>query len=138
MSVLGKKLKEIVAVAKGDLATFDLFRYMNEIAQLANLDEELRCEIETLDNTHAVFEATDTGRSVSISFAKGGVSVQMGKGEDFSLKFEATESTYLELLSGELDPDSAFFRRRIKIIGPLTDALRLKNILFAKIIGKES
>lgn len=136
MKVLNRRLKEITDAAKKNLAGFDIFRYTNEILQLANLDEGLRGEIETWHGKIMVFEATDTGRSMTISFADGTVKGQAGKREDFSLKFEATERTFLELLSGELDPDSAFFRRKISIRGSIAEALRFKNILFAKILRK--
>lgn len=135
MIVLNKRLKEIVDIAKKDLATFDIFCYMNEILKLANLDEELRYEIETWDGKVIVFEAIDTGRSITINFINGAVTGQMGKREDFSLKFEATERTYLELLTGKLDPDSAFFRREMRIIGPISLALKFKNIFFTKVLA---
>ena len=136
VEVLNRKLKEIVDAAKEDLAVFDIFRRMDEIVELINLDEELRDEIEVWDSKVIVFETTDTGKAIAISFADGAVIGQMGKRENFTLKFEATERTFLELLSGELDPDSAFFRRKIRIIGPMTEALRFKNILFAKVLAK--
>ncbi len=133
--VLNKRVKEIVNVAKEDLDVFDIFRCMNEIIQLVNVDKELRYEIEVWDSKVIVFETTDTGKAMAISFADGAVIGQMGKRENFTLKFEATERTFLELLSGELDPDSAFFRRKIRIRGPMVEALRFKNILFAKVLS---
>ncbi len=135
VKVLNRKLREMVDAAKEDLAAFDLFRCMDEIVQLVNLDEELRDEIEVWDSKVMVFETTDTGKAIAISFADGAMIGQMGKRRDFTLKFEATERTFLELLSGELDPDSAFFRRKIRIMGSMVEALRFKNILFAKVLA---
>ena len=117
------------------MAAFDLFLCMDEIVQLVNLDEELRDEIEVWDSKVMVFETTDTGKAITISFADGAMIGQIGKRGNFTLKFEATERTYLELLSGELGPDSAFFRRKIRIRGPMVEALRFKNILFAKVLS---
>lgn len=136
MKILNKRLKEIIDVAKKDLSTFDIFNHMNEMLQLVNLDRELRREVDAWNGKVLVFEATDSGRSVSISFSDGAVIGRIRNGGGFNLKFQATEKTYIELLTGELDPDSAFFRRKIRIIGPVIEALKLKNILFAKVLAR--
>ena len=135
MEVLTKRLTEIVEIAKKDLTTFDIFSYMNEILQLVNRDEELKDEIEAWQGKVIVFEAIDTGRSISINFTDGVAIGQITKRNDFNLKFEATERTYLELLTGELDPDSAFFKRKIIINGSIPLAFRFKNVFFAKVLA---
>ncbi|MFH1007302.1 MAG: SCP2 sterol-binding domain-containing protein [Candidatus Latescibacterota bacterium] len=76
----------------------------------------------------AVFEATDTGGVVSIVFDGGDISACLGRVEDCDLRFQATEAIHLGILSGRLDPDSAFFARKIKIHGSLFEAIKLKNL----------
>jgi len=76
----------------------------------------------------AVFEATDTGRCISIIFDKGDISSYVGRMDPYDLRFEATEATHLGILSGQIDPDGAFFTRKIRICGPLVEAVRLKNL----------
>jgi predicted lipid carrier protein YhbT len=130
------KLKSLVKIAQTNLDSFDLLSHMNEVIELVNKDEELLSEIRNQNGKVIVFEAMDTGRAITIEFKNGIIEGRLGTRQESNLRFSASEETYLKLLNGELDPDSAFFKRRIKITGPITEALRFKNIFFAKVLAK--
>ena len=102
---------------------------------LSVLIESIRRDPEIMDEIRrekrrkvALFEASDTGKVISIIFDKGDISSYLGRTDKYDLRFEATEATHLGILNGQIDPDSAFFTRKIKIYGPLIEAVRLKNL----------
>ena len=135
-TILGNRLNELMDLARGPPDSFDLFGSLNEIVKLANGNESLKPHLAAFGGSLVVFVATDTGRAVSLAFRDSTIEGRPGVDEAFDMKFAATEGTFMELLSGSLDPDSAFFRRRIRITGNIYKAMKFKNVFFSKILPK--
>ncbi len=135
MKTLKEELSGLSELRERDTSFNDIAEELSKIIELVKQDSDLVSRL-SKKNKIIVFKATDTGRTITIELKDGNILGCIGEPSRYDLRFEATESIHLGILSGELDPDAVFFSRKIIVYGPLADAIRLKNILFSKVQSK--
>lgn len=85
-------------------------------------------DLEFMRNKTVQINVSDLGFLFAVRLTRNNLQVVLNSfGEDAS--FQATSSDLLLLIAGKIDPDTLFFRRRLKISGDTELALALKNFL---------
>ncbi len=135
MKDLKEELNSLSDMCKCDISVNEMEEELSKIIELVKQDSALVSRL-SKENKIIVFKATDTGRTVTIELKDGNILGYIGEPRRCDLRFEATESVYLGILSGEIDPDAVFFGRKINIYGSIMDAVGLKNIFLSKVQSK--
>ncbi len=110
----------------------DIAKKLNTLMKLIKHDIELAERLSRRNKT-IVFQAADTGLTITIKLKNGDISGSIYDPEKYDIKFVASEDIHFRILNGDIDPDGAFFSRKIKIYGSLLDTVRFKNECLGKI-----
>ncbi len=118
--------------SKRDINLSNIAKELNLLIDLIKKDSKLVNQL-SKENKIIVFEAIDTGNTVTIELKKRDISVYIGEPKKYNIKFIAQEVILFGMLSGEIDPEGAFFSRKIKIEGSTMLAVRFKNMYLNRI-----
>ncbi len=110
----------------------NILEKLNMLIKLVKQDSKLVNQL-SMENKIIVFKALDTGRSITIELKNGDISGCANEPIKYDMKFVASENIHLGILSGEIDPEGAFFSRKIKVQGSLIDIVRFKNEYLSRI-----
>jgi putative sterol carrier protein len=84
-----------------------------------------------------LIQATDTGEKCYFMVKNGAILGPFeGEPSQISMMVEGREDVLLDIWAGRLDPDAAFFFRKVKVKGSFHDAMKLKNLF--EIVGNKS
>lgn len=131
MKDLKENISDLSKMSKKGIGVNEITEELRKIIELVKQDSAMMSRL-SKENKIIVFKTMDTNRSITIELKDGNVFGYIGESEKFDLRFEAQESIYLKILSGEMDPDAAFFSRKISIYGSILDAVELKNIFLSE------
>ncbi len=104
-----------------------ILRTVDQLIRTMGRDARFLRRLAEFHGTIVVLSATDTGRELAIVLDGQGVRAHPHDGGPFDVKIRATERVHQAVLFGEMDPDAAFFTGRVRILGSLVTAFRVKN-----------
>jgi putative sterol carrier protein len=122
-----KKLKEMRE--KGPSAPSDALHMYEFVKQLAEENEDLKEELEDIDEMMVQLVVTDADYKYWVKLGEGKVDYGEGEAEDPSVTMSATGATWTGLSSGELDSTSAYMSGDLVIEGNLQDAIAYGEVL---------
>ncbi len=122
-----KELKEMRE--KGPSEPSAALKMYEFIKQLGAENEELKEELEDIDTILVQMEVTDVNYKYWVKFGEGAVEYAEGESEDASVTMKATQATWTELSSQEIDSTSAYMSGDLVIEGNLQDAIAYGEIL---------
>ena len=121
------KLKEMRE--KGASKPSDTLLMYEFVKQVAAEDEDLKEELEDIDEMVVQLVVTDQDYKYYITMGEGNFDYAEGEAEDPSVTMSATAATWAGLASGELDSTSAYMSGDLVIDGNLQDAIAYGEIL---------
>ena len=107
----------------------DIIQKISRLTETMNRDAQFVKRIAEFAGTTLVLSATDTGRELAIVLDGQEVRVHPYVGGSCDAKIRATEEVHWAVLSGRMDPDTAFFAGKVHISGSVVTAFRVKNRL---------
>ncbi len=105
----------------------DALDEVNRLVAFANRDPQFVRQLARFRDTALVLSATDTGRELTILLKGGRVRILPYAEESFDVKIEAAEQVHWDVLLGRMDADAAFFAGKVRIVGSVLVAFRVKN-----------
>ncbi len=131
-----KDLKEnfsgLSEMSKKGIGVNAIAEELSKIIELVKQDSAMVSRLPK-ENKIIIFKTTDTDRSITIELTDGNILGYIGEPERYDIRFEAKESIYFALFSGEMDPDAVFFNRKVRIYGSIKDAVVLKNLFLSQL-----
>ena len=121
------KLKEMRE--KGASKPSDALLMYEFVKQVAAEDEDLKEELEDIDEMVVQIVVTDQDYKYYLTLGEGNFDYAEGEAEDPSVTMSATGATWGGLASGELDSTSAYMSGDLVIDGNLQDAIAYGEIL---------
>ena len=109
------------------LSSEDIMSQVSRVVETLNHDRQFFDHLAQFKGLTVVLSATDTGRELSISFDEQRVCAHLNGSGSFDVKIQASEEIHLAMLSGKMDPDTAFFTGKAHIRGSVFTAFRVKN-----------
>ncbi len=109
------------------LSSEDIMSQVNRVVETLNHDRQFLDHVAEFRGLTVVLSATDTGRELLISFDEQQVCTHLNGNGPFDVKIQASEEVHLAMLSGKMDPDTAFFTGKARIRGSVLTAFRIKN-----------
>lgn len=122
-----KELKEMRE--KGASKPSDTLKMYEFVKQVAEEDEDLKEELEDMDETKVQMIVTDINYKYYIILGAGKFDYAEGVVDDPSVTMSATGATWSGLASGELDSTSAYMSGDLVIEGNLQDAIAYGEVL---------
>jgi len=122
-----KELKEMRE--KGASKPSDSLKMYEFIKQVAEEDEDLKEELEDMDETKIQMIVTDVNYKYYVILGEGKFNYAEGEVDDPGVTMSATGATWAGLASGELDSTSAYMSGDLVIDGNLQDAIAYGEIL---------
>jgi putative sterol carrier protein len=122
-----KKLKEMRE--KGPSAPSDALHMYEFVKQLAEEEEELKEELEDIDEMLVQLVVTDADYKYWVKIGGGKLDYGEGEAEDPSVTMSATGAIWTGLSSGDLDSTSAYMSGDLVIEGNLQDAIAYGEVL---------
>lgn len=135
MKDLNEKFSSLSEPGKRDIGLNEITKMLRKIIELVKQDSAMVSRLPK-ENKIIIFKTTDTDRSITIELKDGNILGYIGEPERYDIRFEAKESIYLALFSGEMDPDAVFFSRKVRIYGSIKDAVVLKNLFLSRVQSK--
>lgn len=132
MKILKEKFNSLLELGKKNIGFNNISKELNRLLKIVKQDSELIDQL-SKENKIIVFYATDTDRTITIKLGDGDIVGYIGEPEKYDLKFAALEIIHLGILCGEIDPEGAFFSRKIRIYGSILETVRFKNMYLSKI-----
>ena len=120
------ELKEMRA--KGASQPSDALKMYEFVKQMAEESEDLKEELEDVDNMMVQLVITDANYKYWVKMGDGAIDYGEGEAEDPSVTMSATGATWAGLSSGELDSTSAYMSGDLVIDGNLQDAIAFGEI----------
>ena len=121
------KLKEMRE--KGASKPSDALMMYEFVKQVAEEDEDLKEELEDIDEMVVQMVVTDQDYKYYLTLGGGNFNYAEGEADDPSVTMSATAATWGGLASGELDSTSAYMSGDLVIDGNLQDAIAYGEIL---------
>ena len=109
------------------LSSEDIMSQVSRVVETLNHDRQFLDHLAQFKGLTVVLSATDTGRELSITFDEQCVCTYLNGDGPFDVKIQASEEVHLAMLSGKMDPDTAFFTGKARIRGSVFTAFRVKN-----------
>lgn len=122
-----KELKEMREKGAGQPS--DALKMYEFVKQVAAEDEDLKEELEDMDETKVQMIVTDADYKYYVILGKGKFDYAEGEVEDPGVTMSANGATWAGLGSGELDSTSAYMSGDLVIEGNLQDAIAYGEIL---------
>ena len=122
-----KELKEMRE--KGASQPSDSLKMYEFVKQMAEESEDLKEELEDVDNMMVQLVITDANYKYWVKIGDGAIDYGEGEADDPSVTMSATGATWAGLSSGELDSTSAYMSGDLVIDGNLQDAIAYGEIL---------
>jgi len=122
-----KELKEMRE--KGASQPSDSLKMYEFVKQMAEESEDLKEELEDVDNMMVQLVITDANYKYWVKMGDGAIDYGEGEANDPSVTMSATGVTWAGLSSGELDSTSAYMSGDLVIDGNLQDAIAYGEIL---------
>lgn len=122
-----RKLKEMRET--GTSKPSDALLMYEFVKQVAEEDEDLKEELEDIDEMVVQIVVTDQDYKYYLTLGEGKFNYAEGEAEDPSVTMSATQATWGGLASGELDSTSAYMSGDLVIDGNLQDAIAYGEIL---------
>ena len=122
-----KELKEMRE--KGASKPSDSLKMYEFIKQVVEEDEDLKEELEDMDETKIQMIVTDVNYKYYVILGEGKFNYAEGEVDDPGVTMSATGATWAGLASGELDSTSAYMSGDLVIDGNLQDAIAYGEIL---------
>ena len=122
-----KELKEMRE--KGASQPSDSLKMYEFVKQMAEESEDLKEELEDVDNMMVQLVITDANYKYWVKMGDGAIDYGEGEADDPSVTMSATGVTWAGLSSGELDSTSAYMSGDLVIDGNLQDAIAYGEIL---------
>jgi len=122
-----KELKEMRE--KGASQPSDSLKMYEFVKQMAEESEDLKEELEDVDNMMVQLVITDANYKYWVKMGDGAIDYGEGEAEDPSVTMSATGVTWAGLSSGELDSTSAYMSGDLVIDGNLQDAIAYGEII---------
>jgi len=122
-----KELKEMRE--KGASKPSDALKMYEFIKQVVEEDEDLKEELEDMDETKVQMIVTDANYKYYVILGEGKFDYAEGEVDDPGVTMSATGATWAGLASGELDSTSAYMSGDLVIDGNLQDAIAYGEIL---------
>lgn len=99
---------------------------------LAALAEKINSNPEGIGSLRGVFQfdlSGDDGGTFQVTFQQDGVSYTEGAPEESICTLALSDANFLKLISGDLNPTTAFMMGKLKVKGDLGLALKLHAVL---------
>jgi putative sterol carrier protein len=122
-----KKLKEMRE--KGPSAPSDALHMYEFVKQLAEEEEELKEELEDIDEMMVQLVVIDADYKYWVKIGGGKLDYGEGEAEEPSVTMSATGAIWTGLSSGDLDSTSAYMSGDLVIEGNLQDAIAYGEVL---------
>ena len=122
-----KELKEMRE--KGASKPSDSLKMYEFVKQVAEEDEDLKEELEDMDETKIQMIVTDVNYKYYVILGEGKFNYAEGEVDDPGATMSATGATWAGLASGELDSTSAYMSGDLVIEGNLQDAIAYGEVL---------
>jgi len=122
-----KELKEMRE--KGASKPSDALKMYEFIKQVVEEDEDLKEELEDMDETKVQMIVTDANYKYYVVLGEGKFDYAEGEVDDPGVTMSATGAIWAGLASGELDSTSAYMSGDLVIEGNLQDAIAYGEIL---------
>jgi putative sterol carrier protein len=122
-----KELKEMRE--KGASQPSDSLKMYEFVKQMAEESEDLKEELEDVDNMMVQLVITDADYKYWVKMGDGAIDYGEGEADDPSVTMSATGVTWAGLSSGEIDSTSAYMSGDLVIDGNLQDAIAYGEIL---------
>ncbi len=122
-----KELKEMRE--KGASQPSDSLKMYEFVKQMAEESEDLKEELEDVDNMMVQLVITDANYKYWVKMGDGAIDYGEGEADDPSVTMSAKGVTWAGLSSGELDSTSAYMSGDLVIDGNLQDAIAYGEIL---------
>ncbi|MBN2151451.1 MAG: SCP2 sterol-binding domain-containing protein [Candidatus Lokiarchaeota archaeon] len=121
---LARELRD--KIEKDTITVDDIPKYLTVIKEVAKESEEIQDEIDGWVKS-VQFKVKDK-LDAWISFDNGEVEVKTGLKENADVTLEMDEETAVGLFSGKVDGASAYMAGRLKVNGPLPDAIKFNMV----------
>jgi len=122
-----KELKEMRE--KGASKPSDALKMYEFIKQVVEEDEDLKEELEDMDETKVQMIVTDANYKYYVILGEGKFDYAEGEVDDPGVTMSATGATWAGLAAGELDSTSAYMSGDLVIEGNLQDAIAYGEVL---------
>jgi putative sterol carrier protein len=122
-----KKLAEL-RDGKGERKPSDALILAEALKQLAEENDEIKEEVEDIDQIMVQFEYTDADYKYWVKVGEGSVDYGEGEADEPSVTMKATGATWAGLGSGEIEATSAYMSGDLQIEGNLQDAITYGEI----------
>ncbi|MFX1380414.1 MAG: SCP2 sterol-binding domain-containing protein [Promethearchaeota archaeon] len=122
-----KKLKNLVE-GEGERKPSDALLLAEAMKQFAQENEDIKEEVEDMDEILVQFEYTDADYKYWVKVGEGSVDYGEGEADDPSVTMKATGATWAGLGAGEIDATSAYMSGDLQIDGNLQDAIAYGEI----------
>lgn len=122
-----KKLAEL-RDGKGERKPSDALILAEALKQLAEENDEIKEEVEDIDQIMVQFEYTDADYKYWVKVGEGTVDYGEGEADEPSVTMKATGATWAGLGSGEIEATSAYMSGDLQIEGNLQDAITYGEI----------
>ncbi len=122
-----KKLAEL-RDGKGERKPSDALILAEALKQLAEENDDIKEEVEDIDQIMVQFEYTDADYKYWVKVGEGTVDYGEGEADEPSVTMKATGATWAGLGSGEIEATSAYMSGDLQIEGNLQDAITYGEI----------
>jgi putative sterol carrier protein len=122
-----KQLAEL-REGKGERKPSDALILAEALKQLAKENDDIKEEIEDIDEILVQFEYTDSGYKYWVKLGEGSVEYSEGETDEPSVTMKATGATWTGLGTGEIESTSAYMAGDLQIEGNLQDAITYGEI----------
>jgi len=122
-----KKLAEL-RDGKGERKPSDALILAEALKQLAKENDEIKEEVEDIDQIMVQFEYIDADYKYWVKVGDGSVDYGEGEADEPSVTMKATGATWAGLGSGEIESTSAYMSGDLQIEGNLQDAITYGEI----------
>ena len=122
-----KKLAEL-RDGKGERKPSDALILAEALKQLAKENDEIKEEVEDIDQIMVQFEYIDADYKYWVKVGDGSVDYGEGEADEPSVTMKATGATWAGLGSGEIEATSAYMSGDLQIEGNLQDAITYGEI----------
>ncbi|MCK4739368.1 MAG: SCP2 sterol-binding domain-containing protein [Deltaproteobacteria bacterium] len=99
------------------------------ISEIVERNPRFKRRLKELQGKHFLFKATDTGKAFHMEITKDNIKVTPHSADKPDVTMQGELEILLDLLLGDIDPDTVFFSRRLEISGDTSTAILFKNIL---------
>ncbi len=122
-----KKLAEL-RDREGERKPSDALILAEALKQLAKENDEIKEEIEDIEEILVQFEYIDSGYKYWVKLGEGSVEYSEGEADEPNVTMKATGATWTGLGTGEIESTSAYMAGDLQIEGNLQDAITYGEI----------